>query len=395
MKNYILYIGDFKSSRKDAEFQLVLGNAYLFQEQGYSVAFVGNDQALVSKNEIKTKYEDFIIHNLDYKKNGADIKNIFKLHKQLVALIRIYDPSIICCYGSLSLSVHLFLLKCYCKRHNIKFVVNCVDLPLINNGSIISKIVRKCDRFLRQFIYKNSDGLIAVSKYICRKINVRGAEVVIPPVRKNYKQDYITKKSDLPSFMYAGVPFPLDGRKISNGCYKDRLDKVVEIFSRLESKYDFIFDVYGISLDEYTKVIPQHKNILEKSRCIHFHGKISKEMCDEMIVKHDFMVLLRDENRTSLAGFSTKVVDSISLGTPVILNPIGDVAEYLKDKYNSIFVSNISLDTSLLEFESILSMKQSDIALLKNNCKKENPFYYRNFSKKTELFFREVLEKEV
>ena len=176
MKNYILYIGDFKSSRKDAEFQLVLGNAYLFQEQGYSVAFVGNDQALVSKNEIKTKYEDFIIHNLDYKKNGADIKNIFKLHKQLVALIRIYDPSIICCYGSLSLSVHLFLLKCYCKRHNIKFVVNCVDLPLINNGSIISKIVRKCDRFLRQFIYKNSDGLIAVSKYICRKINVRGAE---------------------------------------------------------------------------------------------------------------------------------------------------------------------------------------------------------------------------
>ena len=195
--------------------------------------------------------------------------------------------------------------------------------------------------------------------------------------------------------MYAGVPFPLDGRKISNGCYKDRLDKVVEIFSRLESKYDFIFDVYGISLDEYTKVIPQHKNILEKSRCIHFHGKISKEMCDEMIVKHDFMVLLRDENRTSLAGFSTKVVDSISLGTPVILNPIGDVAEYLKDKYNSIFVSNISLDTSLLEFESILSMKQSDIALLKNNCKKENPFYYRNFSKKTELFFREVLEKKV
>ena len=77
------------------------------------------------------------------------------------------------------------------------------------------------------------------------------------------------------------------------------------------------------------------------------------------------------------------------------MNPIGDVAEYLKDKYNSIFVSNISLDTSLLEFESILSMKQSDIALLKNNCKKENPFYYRNFSKKTELFFREVLEKKV
>ena len=111
MKNYILYIGDFKFSRMDAEFQLVLGNAYLFKELGYSVAFIGNDQTLVSKNTIQTKYEDFFIHNLEYKKNGSDIKNILKLHKQLVELIEMYDPSMICCYGSLSLAVHLFLKK--------------------------------------------------------------------------------------------------------------------------------------------------------------------------------------------------------------------------------------------------------------------------------------------
>ncbi|WP_270192099.1 glycosyltransferase [Holdemania filiformis] len=393
MKNYILYIGDFKFSRMDAEFQLVLGNAYLFKELGYSVAFIGNDQTLVSKNTIQTKYEDFFIHNLEYKKNGSDIKNILKLHKQLVELIEMYDPSMICCYGSLSLAVHLFLLRKYCKKNNIKFIVNCVDLPLINNGSIISRIVRKVDRYLRQLIYKNSDGLIAVSKYISTKLNAKNVDVVIPPVRINYKQDYLTKKSDFPSFMYAGVPFPLDGRKISNGCYKDRLDKIIEIFSCLEHKYDFIFDVYGISLKEYLLVIPQHKNILEKSRCIRFHGKIEKEKCDEMIKEHDFMVLLRDENRTSLAGFSTKVVDSISLGTPVILNPIGDVTEYLKDNYNSIFVSNISMDISLSEFENILSMKQSEITLLKSNCKNYNPFYYRNFLEKTELFFKEVLRK--
>lgn len=396
MDNNILYIGDFKFSLMNAEFELVLGNGYLLKELGYSVIFVGNDQNKITLDNEFIEYDEFKIYNLDYKKNSSDVKKIFKLHKQLINIIDIYKPSMIICYGSLSLSIHLLLIKNYCKKKNIKFVVNCVDLPLINNGNTLSRFVRKIDRKIRNIIYRNSDGLIAVSDYICKKIKNKHQSIVLPPIRKYISNDYSINDNNWNSFMYAGFPFPLDGRQINPGCYKDRLDVAIEIFSRLEQKnINFQFDIYGITKDEYLRAIPSQDQIVSDSKCIRFHGRIEKTQCDREIVNHSFMVLLRDENRTSLAGFSTKIVDSISLGTPVILNPIGDVKKYLIDGYNSLFISNISKDIAVSEFEKIVTMPKSEIEVLKENCIKDKTFYYLKYKRTLENFVNNVTEKVI
>ena len=59
-------------------------------------------------------------------------------------------------------------------------------------------------------------------------------------------------------------------------------------------------------------------------------------MAQEEVRKADFSVLLREDARFSRAGFATKLVESMALGTPVIGTAVGDHALHLVDGHNSI-----------------------------------------------------------
>ncbi len=54
----------------------------------------------------------------------------------------------------------------------------------------------------------------------------------------------------------------------------------------------------------------------------------------------DWSIVLRDKNKVVTAGFPTKVVESISCGTPVIANRFSNVDEYLNES-NSILINDI------------------------------------------------------
>lgn len=54
----------------------------------------------------------------------------------------------------------------------------------------------------------------------------------------------------------------------------------------------------------------------------------------------DWTIILRENSRLVKAGFPTKLVESISCGTPVLANRFSNVFDYLTEE-NSICVENI------------------------------------------------------
>lgn len=55
-----------------------------------------------------------------------------------------------------------------------------------------------------------------------------------------------------------------------------------------------------------------------------------------LVAAADFSILLRPDERFTRAGFSTKFVESLSLGVPVMANLTGDIGTYLTDGQEGI-----------------------------------------------------------
>jgi glycosyltransferase involved in cell wall biosynthesis len=72
--------------------------------------------------------------------------------------------------------------------------------------------------------------------------------------------------------------------------------------------------------------IPQ-EDVMPFVRC---YGRVAHEKALKVVAGCSYTVLLRPLNRTSQAGFPTKVVESASLGVPVIANATSDIFDCLE-----------------------------------------------------------------
>jgi len=69
--------------------------------------------------------------------------------------------------------------------------------------------------------------------------------------------------------------------------------------------------------------------------CLHFHGRVPAEEARRIVVESDFSVLQRRQERFAQAGFPSKVVESLLLGTPVMANLTSDLGGVLVDGRNA------------------------------------------------------------
>ena len=86
-----------------------------------------------------------------------------------------------------------------------------------------------------------------------------------------------------------------------------------------------------------------------------FKGYCSSEVVQKAIEEASFSILIRNKTRSNMAGFPTKLAESIVLGTPVITTDVGDVSRYLTDGKECIIVNPEDLDYSINKIAAILS----------------------------------------
>lgn len=204
--------------------------------------------------------------------------------------------------------------------------------------------------------------VMAISSYLknyfskCCKVAVRipvimDVNAIVPKL--------VASPKDKIRFVYAGSP----GRK-------DYLKEIVEGFCILSSEQKKLIElnIIGVNEDQLFEICGLSKELIEQaSSFMKAHGRVKHTEATEAVKNADYTLLLRDESlRYAIAGFPTKVVESLAHGTPVVCNLSSDLGDYLEDGKNSIIVDN----------HTPLAMREALIRVLKMTDQESNAMRY-------------------
>ncbi|RAO99007.1 hypothetical protein PW5551_06530 [Petrotoga sp. 9PW.55.5.1] len=400
----VLYIGNFDFPNNNAAGKRVYSNGKILEELGYKVIFVGLDRNLngeIPLKETENIYDGFIYYNFPYPRSNLDWLNYRKNLNSLIDLFFIEemgkDVQIVIYYGSLSLSIFIKKLMRFCRKHQINLIADCTDRLTIKTNNLALNFVKGIDEtYLKTYLNKKADGIITVSNYLANYYKNAGCKtVIIPPLSPNKYtiSDIDFNLEDKKVISYAGIPFRKNQKDMDPSTFKDRIDKMIMLLHIAKKRgCKFVFNVFGLTQNEYLYAIPSHGKIIDElGESICFHGLTTNEEAIKNIRKSDFTFLVRDVKRDTLAGFPTKVSESISCGTPVITNRTSDLENYVIEGKNGFFIDTLAGEIDENKFIEIMNLDKEKIIFMKNYCINNNIFYYKEYKDKMADFLNEVL----
>jgi glycosyltransferase involved in cell wall biosynthesis len=184
----------------------------------------------------------------------------------------------------------------------------------------------------QQYTYRRqllgADGVLGISSYVCDYYKQRGLWTLkVPPL------------VDVQSLACRPEPMRADGpvRLVYAGFpdRKDLLGVVLEAMRLVDPDCaGFEIDIVGPQPQYVMKLWP-----LASRPNVRVHGRMPHEQAMRYIREADFSVLVRPDELYARAGFPTKVVESLGLGTPVVANEVGDLGEYLEDGTSAVIAT--------------------------------------------------------
>ncbi len=320
-----LYIGGFELPDKNAAAQRVVGIAKALKELGHKVYFLNytNDASISSWNTY------FGFECYDNTKRGlvqqiTDISGALKvIQEKSIDCVLMYN------YPAIAMSK---LLK-WCQRHSIKCYADATEW-YVAEGKSLHSIIKTWDSETRmKKLHFKTDGVIAISEYLHQYYNEKVPTIKIPPVvdiRDAKWNGSLSKESDRCVFVYAGSP----------SAQKECLDKIVDAVE--ETKHPALLRIIGITQEQY-EAMYQTKYSGKKTE---FLGRVAHTKAIDLVKSASWSVIIREDNQVVKAGFPTKLVESISCGTPVIANRFSNIEDYLNED-NSILCDMNSIEMAV------------------------------------------------
>jgi len=186
---------------------------------------------------------------------------------------------------------------------------------------------------------------------------------LLPPVvdanEEKWRNSLDNKKSNtVLQIVYSGVP----------GRNKDKINLLIDLIYRIHEKRKFILNIIGVTKEQFLESYPTYINKLDAlDGIIYFQGRVSHNESLEYLKTADVSCFIRNNNKTTKAGFPTKFVESITCGTPVITTNTSDLHKYLVEGVNGFFIDdNLSSETVTL-WEKLFIKEQNIIFRMKRN----------------------------
>jgi len=342
----VIYIGNYRFPMGDAVAKRVLGMGKALNFAGYKTLFIGEDPSVLSGCISNVQhYGTFEYCNIHHASNAAEhylYRKDLRVIKQQISdwMERYHVQAVILCgtkCAFLAYEISKTPKSIFAQKRNIMVFADSMDWLTSHTGNRLFDMLKQLDTTLEiKVVNKKMNGIICISKYLANYYQTKGKKTVtIPPLSPYDRPKMTAERNGKIRLIYAGIPCRLGRELINPSDAKDRLDLAIKMLYELaKNGVDFEFIIYGMTKEDYDIVFPhqnQATDFLVKEKQLFFMGKQDEAIVKEAVANADFTILLRENNRTSMAGFPTKVSESITLGTPVITTDTSDIKDYLSD----------------------------------------------------------------
>lgn len=398
-RKYIIYIGEFDMRNQNVQAHLVKNNSKILNRLGYVVQFIGVNRAVTSFEEIELlpsiSVEDNPYLELPNTLNIRGFVNYNKVCAKIFECVTNLSKnnkiSYIISYQSPTFATIIKRIGQFCRYNAIPYIVNSADIPIFDSQPLFKRQIMQYNwHLLHKFNQRYANGVIAVSRYIdgFYKKEDRPSVVIPPLFNETIDQNYVL--SEIPTFVYAGTPFIDTQKEVNVKGMKDRLDKIIDLLICLKkTNTKFRCVIVGITKEKYCCNVPRHAKQLMDADNIIFKGRMSHNDTLHEVKNADYMINYRDVNPMTEAGMSTKVVESVSLGTPVIMNSIGDTFIYLKDGVTGYKLSgDTEADSAMLR--QLCNISESDRYESKRKCANNKTFSIDSYVDTFKEFFQKI-----
>jgi glycosyltransferase involved in cell wall biosynthesis len=120
----------------------------------------------------------------------------------------------------------------------------------------------------------------------------------------------------------------------------------------------------------------------ELGAAIVWHGRVAQADAMRLVAQADFSILLRPDKRYAQAGFPTKLVESLSLGVPVLTNLTSDIGEYVRDGVEGVIARDSSAQAFAAAVDRTLEMPRSRWTAMRGHARQRATecFDYRRYA---------------
>jgi glycosyltransferase involved in cell wall biosynthesis len=214
------------------------------------------------------------------------------------------------------------------------------------------------------------DGVIAISQFLGRFISERSnaSVLVVPPVLDVKSIAWKPGLGPLQRLAYCGTP----GRK-------DDLGVIIAALSSVDpdgSSFEFL--IAGPSAEE----LRQLPGVPDLPDSVHAVGRLSQEDSLALVTSATWAPLARPDRRFAHAGFPTKLVEALAVGTPPIANLTSDLGSYLEHERNSLVLADGTVESAIMALDTARSLSSADIADISRRAREtaEEHFDFRAHS---------------
>ncbi|WP_283628142.1 glycosyltransferase [Shewanella baltica] len=365
----VYYIGPFEFPCGGAAARRIQGNLNSLKSVGAKVKVI-DGQSVTSSSF----YEGTEIISLGERpfENDSKVRKVYKyftIGRNTIDYIeqQTNKPDVIILYSGYS--PYLFKLIPYCKLNQIKLIFDCVEWYAPAKGYGYFKPYYWNIELAMRFLIPKCDGIICISNYLNRYYLNKTKTLKIPPTLDTLNMPEKTFSSPV---RFLKEPFRLV--YTGNPGHKDKLQEIINVVKTFP---EFELHIAGV----------------EGVNCINifYYGNLSYSEAIKLVSNSHFSVLFRPENIVSKAGFSTKVVESLSCGTPVITNNTGDLSDIIIDGVNGFIFDGVEQEDLANKLNFILDGNEFDYQSMSNEAKEtaSNKFDFRVFSDDLLRFLRE------
>ena len=346
----IVYVGNFKIADMNAAGKRVFSNAKLLAKCGYQTVVIGND--VLEQDTIII--DNIFVHGFETTSRRLrrfDAVSFFNVFKQIVN--RYENVSHVICYGSPSLSFLNLLIIKWARKKKICVITDVVDWLSADSGNILFRLFKQADiNFRNGCINRKFDKCIVISEWL-RNYYLKSYKeeniIMIPPLV--YSEPSATyPRNDVTQLVYAGVPFSLNQRITDYSKIKDRIDIMLRLLRSVKERgVEFRLNIYGFTKKELLFSLPElEEDVAYLQQAVEFNGRVPMDEVNRAIENADYTIFLREKCRTTMAGFPTKIVESISKGVPVITTKTSNMGDYLNEG-REVFYLNPEKETEAVE----------------------------------------------